>query len=113
MSSVAYNMQNTYGHLSVADVAQLKENARIIDVREPHEYSDALGHIKGSTLVPLATIPNASQAWSKDENLVIVCRSGGRSSRACEYLAAAGFRNVRNVDGGMLAYAQAGLPVER
>lgn len=112
-SNAAYGNQTAYGHLSPNDVPQLKPGTRIIDVREPHEYTDELGHIAGSQLVPLATVASASKSWSKQELLVVVCRSGGRSSRACEYLSGAGFTNVKNVDGGMLAYARAGLPVER
>ena len=52
-----------------------------------------------------------ARTWNRDDELVIVCRSGARSARAAEALAAMGFRRVMNLTGGMLAYTAAGLPV--
>lgn len=85
----------------------------MVDVREPHEYSGELGHIAGSRLVPLASVLDAAHDWPRDEELVIICRSGNRSGRAAQALAAAGFTRVMNLVGGMLAWNAAGLPVER
>ena len=85
----------------------------VVDVREPHELSGELGHIAGVDPVPLATLPARAGAWRKDDEVVLVCRSGGRSSRAAELLVAAGFRKVMNLAGGMLAYTAAGLPLAR
>ena len=84
-----------------------------IDVREPHEFTGELGHIAGSRLVPLASVLDAARDWPRDEELVIVCRSGNRSGRAAQALAAAGFTRVMNLVGGMLAWNAAGLPIER
>jgi len=86
---------------------------RLVDVREPHELDDDLGHIAGIEHVPLATVAAAAATWRRDETIVLICRSGGRSGRAAEALVAAGFRRVMNLAGGMLAYRSAGLPVER
>jgi sulfur-carrier protein adenylyltransferase/sulfurtransferase len=85
--------------------------ARIVDVREPAEF--AAGHVPDSELVPLASIDRYVTRWDKDKELVLVCRSGARSARAAEALASAGFRRVMNLAGGMIAYAAAGLPIER
>jgi rhodanese-related sulfurtransferase len=87
--------------------------ARLVDVREPYEMHGALGRVPGSELVPLATLLAVAGGWDPDEELVLICRSGQRSARAAEALAARGFRRVMNLDGGMIAYAAAGLPVER
>jgi rhodanese-related sulfurtransferase len=87
--------------------------ARIIDVREPHEWCGELGHIPGAALVPLSTIEAAATGWNHHEPIVLVCRSGGRSARAAAALARLGFRHVRNLAGGMSAYNAAGLPVVR
>lgn len=84
---------------------------RVIDVREPGEFTDELGHIERAELVPLGTVSVAAERWAKDADLVIVCRSGRRSGEAARVLALAGFTRVVNMVGGMLAWNAAGLPV--
>lgn len=86
---------------------------RIIDVREPREYSAELGHIAGSLLVPLAELGAAAARWSRADPLVLVCRSGSRSAIGSELLEKMGFESVANLTGGMVAWHKAGLPVER
>lgn len=95
----------TAREISVQDLAALGASARVIDVREPHEW--AQGHIDHATLVPLATVPGNIELFDGDPTY-IVCRSGNRSGQACEFLGAQG-RNVVNVAGGMLAWAAAGF----
>lgn len=89
------------------------QQVRIIDVREPREYSADLGHIAGSHLVPLAELEAAAERWSRTNPLVLVCRSGSRSALACALLDKMGFQSVTNLTGGMLAWTKAGFPVER
>ncbi|HEY8346660.1 MAG TPA: rhodanese-like domain-containing protein [Symbiobacteriaceae bacterium] len=84
------------------------EKLTIIDVREPWEYAE--GHIPGSLLRPLGQIQNWAQEFQKDQPLILICRSGGRSAQAYQYLAAQGFTNLKNVDGGIVAWRG---PVER
>lgn len=86
---------------------------RLVDVREPHELVGELGHIPGIERAPLVTVPAALRGWDRDEEIVLVCRSGARSGRAAETLVAAGFQRVMNLAGGMLAYGAAGYPVSR
>lgn len=93
-----------------AAVAALRD-AHIVDVRQPTEFNDQLGHIPGAVLVPLATLAGAARTWDPAAPIVVVCRSGGRSSNAAAQLAAAGFTRVMNMAGGMLAYRAEGLPV--
>lgn len=85
---------------------------RVVDVREPHEFAGPLGHVPGATLVPLGTVAAQADAIPRDRALLVVCRSGKRSERACGILAAGGHR-VLNLAGGMIAWNRAGLPVER
>ena len=87
--------------------------ARLVDVREPSEFNGPLGHVPGAELVPLATIATAARDWPHDDEIVVVCRSGGRSAQAARQLVALGFKRVINVRGGMLAYNSASLRVER
>ncbi len=96
------------------DVDELAEalaaGARVVDVREPDEYTD--GHIPGAMHVPLATVPGRHDAFRTDgaAPTYVVCKSGGRSQRACEHLAAAGLP-VANVVGGTMAWMLSGRPL--
>ena len=98
-----------------ADVREVASRSprRVIDVREPGEFTGELGHIEGAELVPLATLPEAARTWARDAELVVVCRSGARSSRAADVLRGLGFERVVNMSGGMTAWNAAGLPVTR
>jgi sulfur dioxygenase len=87
--------------------------ARIIDVREPGEFTGDLGHIASAELVPLEDLERASKRWRSDEPLILVCRSGGRAALAAEHLSAQGFVAVMNMVGGMLGWNAAALPIER
>jgi len=92
-----------YGVITVEELkAKLDagEKFRLIDVREPSEYSVA--KIEGSDLRPLGQIVNwAQEPADKDEEIVLHCHHGMRSDRACQYLAAQGFTNVKNLIGGI------------
>ena len=83
---------------------------RVIDVREPDEFVGPLGHVPGAELVPLATLAGAAAGWRRDKPLLLICRSGGRSSRAAILLAGMGFRQLFNLAGGMLVWDANGLP---
>lgn len=102
-----------YRDILPTQLALLGPRVRIVDVREPHEFTGELGHIRGAELVPLATVDEAAKNWPKDDEVVLVCRSGGRSGRAAASLATQGFRRVMNMLGGMLAWNEARLPLER
>jgi rhodanese-related sulfurtransferase len=97
----------TAAEISVQDLAALGPSARIVDVREPDEW--AQGHIAHASLVPLGTVPGNVEAFD-GEPTYIVCRSGARSGRACDFLRGEG-RNVVNVAGGMIAWTGAGFEV--
>src|SRR5262245_6014455 len=84
---------------------RLAEGALLIDVREPAEYDEA--HIGGAVLVPLATVPEHLDAFATEGPVYVICRSGARSMRACEYVAAQGVEAV-NVAGGTLAWIRSG-----
>lgn len=102
-----------YRDVSPAATAAAGAAVRLVDVREPHEYTGDLGHVPGSELVPLATLSAAARAWDRRRDVILICRSGARSGRAAQALVAAGFARVMNMAGGMLAYNAAGLPVAR
>lgn len=87
------------------DLAALGPEVRLIDVREPGEWES--GHVGHAALVPLATVPEHLDRFDGSPTYVI-CRSGGRSANACQFVAGQG-HDVVNVAGGMLAWNAAGL----
>ncbi len=86
----------------------------ILDVREQDEYIGELGHIRGSTLIPLRSLPTRASELNarKSEEIIVVCRAGVRSSTGASILTALGFEKVGNLRGGMLEWNEAHLPVE-
>ncbi|WP_192820442.1 rhodanese-like domain-containing protein [Rufibacter sp. LB8] len=84
-----------------------KETPILIDVREPWEHEEQ--NLPGAQLIPLGSLPEKIQELEeyKDQEILIHCRSGKRSATAQAILRQNGFTNVRNVEGGMLAYNEA------
>jgi rhodanese-related sulfurtransferase len=99
------------GHLAAAEARGFlaaHPEALVLDVRDPEEWNDDLGHIEGARQIPLAELSGRIgevEAW-RDRPVVTVCRVGVRSQRAAELLAGAGFRRVVNLEGGMAAWRQ-------
>ena len=89
-----------------------REDAMVIDVREPAEYG--AGHILGAKNVPLSRVGDAAElAKRKDKPLIVYCDSGDRASKALAALKKQGFTRVANLSGGLGGWQQAGLPVEK
>lgn len=86
----------------------LDRGARLVDVREPIEYEEA--RVPGGVLVPLSTVPGNIDAFRGDGPVYVICKSGGRSMQACEFLAGQGVEAV-NVAGGTLAWIATGRDV--
>lgn len=108
--------------ITVIGVSRRLDEFYIVDVREPAEYTGELGHIAGSQLLPLGELherlgsgatPEELFADRGDRLLLMVCRSGGRSGKACERLAEAGFADAINMLGGMLEWNREVLPTAR
>lgn len=89
---------------------RLAGGGMLVDVREPDEW--ASGHAPGARHIPLGQLERRMHELPKDGEIITVCRSGGRSSRAADILRRAGFQRVRNLAGGMNAWKKDGLPVE-
>lgn len=102
-----------FAEVDPAYVAARRGEVALVDVREPQEFTGELGHVPGAQLVPLGQLLDVAAQWDPDREIVLVCRSGGRSARAATELAKRGFRHLYNLRGGMLAWNQARLPVER
>ncbi|MEO6123392.1 MAG: rhodanese-like domain-containing protein [Ilumatobacteraceae bacterium] len=97
--------------ISVDELAtkiQIDPALRLIDVREIDEYSD--GHVTGARLVVLGTVADNVDAFRGDGPSYVICRSGGRSMRACEFLDGQGL-DVINIAGGTMDWITSGREV--
>jgi len=107
-----------YKNVSVAQTHDLwlqGENAKspfmLLDVRTPEEY--AAGHIAGAKLIPVQVLAEHLNEVPKGKQVYVYCHSGTRSARASKLLTANGFKNIENIEGGIVAWKEAGYPVEK
>ena len=89
--------------------AQVDDGAYLLDVREPDEWT--AGHAPGAHHVPMMEVPARMAEVPTDAEVVVVCRSGGRSGQVTSWLMGNGWDNVRNLDGGMHSWAAAGREI--
>jgi sulfur dioxygenase len=105
----------TFGGVWEVEPFWLEENlgrVRVLDVREPTEFTGPLGHIHGATLVPLGELAARAKELPRDKPIVAVCRAGSRSAHATAILQKAGFADIANLPGGMLRWRAEGRAVE-
>lgn len=98
--------ENSMETMTVEELKQAldaKKPIVLIDVRETSEF--AIGRIPTSKLIPLGELPARIGELDPNADLVLHCKAGGRSAKACEFLAAQGFKKVRNLTGGILAWS--------
>jgi len=99
-------LENGIAQLTVKELKRridLGEDLFILDVREPFEYQ--IANI-GATLIPLNDIPKRLAEIPRDREIIVHCKAGVRSQRAAEYLSQAGYAQVTNLTGGILAWAE-------
>lgn len=80
------------------------EKIHMIDVREPHEL--AISKIEGSDVIPLGQLASRMHELDSADDIVLFCKMGSRSVRALEVLSSAGFRKIKNLEGGINAWAK-------
>lgn len=78
-----------------------KDPVTVLDVREISEFRE--GHIEGAKLIPLDILPHRVHELNRNEEILVICRSGNRSLDAVKILEERGFRKAFSVDGGYLA----------
>ncbi|MBI5001875.1 rhodanese-like domain-containing protein [Candidatus Woesearchaeota archaeon] len=91
-----------------------KQDIILIDVRRPEEFNE--GHIKNAKLLPVQELSEEKMdelGVKKNDDILLYCRSGGRSGHALHMLQAAGYNHVRHLDGGILAWQEKKLPLEK
>ena len=103
------------GAISTAEAVRLinREKAVLIDVCEPAEF--AAGHVAGARNVPLAAIEAGHKQLPSNKALplVVLCQSGARAARAAGMLRKLGYEKAQPMAGGLAAWREAGLPVEK
>ena len=92
-----------------ARVAEVPEDALLLDVREPDEW--AAGRIDGAVHIPMSGLMQRVDEVPKDRDVVVVCKTGARSAQVTAFLLQRGWSTVRNLDGGIVAWVQAGRPL--
>lgn len=90
-------------------VEQLKEKMAkggvvVVDVREPHELD--ICRLNGTLHIPMGQVAERLKELNPDAEILVHCRSGGRSGKVVEFLQSKGYKNVHNVAGGILAWAE-------
>jgi adenylyltransferase/sulfurtransferase len=98
-------VKNGIPQMTVQELKQrrdLGEDLFVLDVREPYEYQ--IANI-GGTLIPQGEVPQRLAEIDRNREIVVQCRSGSRSQRIAEFLAQQGYPNVKNLAGGILAWA--------
>jgi len=101
--------------LSINEAVQLinRRDPLVLDVREPAEYNS--GHIAGSRHIPIGALKSRLgeiDKW-KERPVLVHCATGSKSQGAASTLKAAGFKEVLNLQGGIGAWQQAGMPLEK
>jgi adenylyltransferase/sulfurtransferase len=81
-----------------------EKDLRLIDVREPHELR--ISKLEQAELIPLGSLASRLHELDSSQEIVLVCKAGTRSARALQLLAGAGFRKLKNLRGGMNAWAR-------
>jgi rhodanese-related sulfurtransferase len=101
-----------YGNISVVELQSLIQQCtvRLLDVRTDAEV--ARGRIPQAESLPLHLLPLRLNEMDKKATTVFYCQTGGRSAQAAAFAAANGFSDVHNLQGGIVAWARAGLPVD-
>ncbi|MEB4590420.1 rhodanese-like domain-containing protein [Candidatus Thiothrix sp. Deng01] len=104
-----------YKQVNSAQAVQIlnQEDSVVLDVREDNELRG--GKIKGARHIPLGQLKNrlGELEQSKGKPVLVYCRSGNRSSYACQLMTKAGFQDVNNLAGGIMAWESANLPVSK
>ncbi|MGH1493163.1 MAG: rhodanese-like domain-containing protein [Acidimicrobiales bacterium] len=83
-------------------VAAVGDDGQLIDVREPHEVAG--GTLPGAVNIPLGELPTRVDELDRNRRVVLLCKVGGRSAHAAEYLTSLGFDDVVNLAGGILDF---------
>ena len=101
------------GEINPTDVLEAVKNGSVfIDVREPYEIDEVAYDIPNAILIPLGEIQTRMNEIPKDVDIIVGCRSGGRSMNACAFLNMQGYENLKNLNGGIMSWVDNGCPTK-
>jgi adenylyltransferase/sulfurtransferase len=90
--------------MTVRELAEQRQNVVLIDVREQYEWD--MGHLEGARHIPLRQLQKRIDEVPRDREVVVYCAVGGRSAHAVHFLRQSGYERVRNLIGGIKAWAR-------
>lgn len=96
--------------MEFANVKDIPDDAQIVDIRSTDEWID--GHPAGAVHIPMEEIPIRYGELDLDQDIYLMCRSGGRSAQVCMWLERNGIDAI-NISGGMIDWEFAGKPIEK
>ena len=116
LGMIIYSFLKSSYDISPQQAVQLmshESGSLVLDVREDSEYQS--GHIKDSIHIPMGALASRVGELEKykNKNVILGCRSGSRSGRACSILKKHGFEKVHNLRGGVLAWENDNLPMKK
>jgi rhodanese-related sulfurtransferase len=100
-------MPNGVPELTVEELKAMRDRGEapvLLDVREPREW--AISDLPGSIKIPLGTLPQSLEKLSESDEIVVYCRTGGRSGNAVQFLRQKGFDRAKNLAGGINRWAE-------
>jgi sulfur-carrier protein adenylyltransferase/sulfurtransferase len=100
-------MSHGVPELTVEELKAMRDRGEapvLVDVREPREW--AISDLPGSVKIPLGTLPQSLEKLSKTDEIVVYCRTGGRSGSAVQFLHRMGFDRAKNLTGGINEWAE-------
>jgi rhodanese-related sulfurtransferase len=111
LTSVTNKYKQNLAPAELRSLLAQTDRLQLVDVREHAEFAG--GRIPGARLLPLGELQRRAAELDCSRPVVCVCRSGKRSAQAAEKLASLGFDEVHQLDGGLMAWEQAGLPLAK
>jgi rhodanese-related sulfurtransferase len=112
-NSTEKNPKNIKENITVAEAYKLlQDDAVLIDVREPEELGEESYDVKYVKNIPLGDLGLNLTEIPEDKHVILACQKGGRSQKAFDLLKTKGFTNISNMEGGMNAWKEAGLPTK-
>jgi hydroxyacylglutathione hydrolase len=113
-TKIPATINNGIAEVSCENVLAYLSTVQLIDVRGIDEFNGELGHIEGAKLMTLGPeLTRFLETTDPNQNIVFVCRSGGRSGRATAESIQKGFKSTYNLLGGMIRWNDLKLPVKR
>jgi len=88
--------------ITAKELSESAEGFVLVDVREPSEWNT--GHLEGAIHIPMQQVPARAEEIPRDRDVIVYCRSGGRSARVQQFLQSLGYTRVKNLTGGMMAW---------